>query len=532
MYKRLPEWAQVVLRVTSLVAALHILNRLFLKVTRLPAQSFEEPVLMVELARHLLSPSLANLLLLGFMGGLLALAAWTRSLGPKWEALPYGLRFRALAVLLAGALAWSFGTYSYNAFFDHSHLIDRLLLIGLVALIAWRPAFIWAFVLALFPLYWQFTLPIGGASMIESLLLVRVLVLLGVAYLGRSLALRVRGTDVLFLVVILIAAAYWASGAGKLNLESWLADDRPYYLLYATHANGWLSKVSAASVDQLAGVLAAMNWPVKLFTLAIEGGAIFALTRRGVLRLFLIGCLILHTGIFISSGFFFWRWMLLDGAVLLLFASSKRVALPIFSPIYIALSILLVVTGPSWSRPGKLAWRDAPMSYSYRFEAESADGTRYSLPPRFFEPYGYQFTLSNFLHLVDAPRLDIVTGATSGEIAAALADAQTLQDVVAVEEELGRVRYNPDYAENLDAFLRQFVLERAAHPPSALKTYIQAPPLLWTSPYRPVLPADVELERVIITNVTSLYTGDRYREIRSVPIRTVDLTAPPAEHRP
>ncbi len=526
-YGRLPEWARVVVRVTALVATLHVLSRLFLKVTHLPGQSFEEPVLLIELVRHLFSHSIASFLFVGFIGALGVVAVWTRSLGPRWEALPFGRRFRVLALLVSGVLAWSFGTYNYNAHFDQSHLFDRLLVIALVGLVAWRPAFIWAFVLSLLPLYWQFASPIGGASMIEPLLLVRVLLLLGVAYLGRSLAARVRGTDVVFLIVILIASAYWASGIGKLGLENWLADDRPYYLLYASHANGWLSHLSTGRIDQFANLLAAANMPVKLFTLAVEAGAILAVTGRGALRAFLIGCLLLHTGIFMSSGFFFWRWILLDGAVLILFAGPRRVELPIFTPAYIVLSILLIASGPVWSRPGKLAWRDAPLSYAYRFEAETADGVRYNLPPRFFEPYGYQFTLSNFLYLVDAPRLDIVTGATSGRVAGALADAQTLEDVLQIEEELGRVRFEPYQAEQLDAFLRRFVPVRSSRSTSIVKDLLQAPPLLWTSPFRAGVPPDVEFERVIITNVTSLYNEGRYREIRSVPIRVVELKAPP-----
>lgn len=537
MYARMPDWAQVVVRVAPLMATLTVLNRLLLRTAALPAESYEGPVLLIELARHLMRPSLATGLLLAFIGGLLVLAVWTRSLGPSWGGLPYGRRFRVLAVLVAGLLAWTFATYTHNAYFGQSHLIDRLLLIVLMGLVAWRPAFIWAFLLVLLPIFGQFALPIGGASYMEPMLLVRVLLLLGVASLGRSLGLRVRGADVIFLIVVLIAIPYWASGLGKLTLENWLVDDRPYYLLYAAHSNGWLSHVTPARVDQFAQVLAAGNWPVKLFTLAVECGAILALTRRGVLQSFLVGCVVLHTGIFFTSGFFFWRWMALDVAVLLLFASSKRVELPIFTPVYVVLSVLLILGGPRWLRTGALAWRDAPMNYTYRFEAEVTDGTRYSLPPRFFEPYGYQFTLASFLYLVEEPRLDIVAGAATGKTVAQLADVRTLDDVVRVEEEHGQVRYNSDRAEQFDAFLRRFIQKRATREFSPIKTYLQAPPLLWSSPYHPVLPDGVEIDRIVMTNVTALYTGDRYREIRSVPIRVVELKtpadeAPSSAHRP
>ncbi|MDX1531303.1 MAG: hypothetical protein R3362_07240, partial [Rhodothermales bacterium] len=218
-YDHAPRWVRLGVRVGALVGALAVLDVLFLRATRLPAARFEEPVLVAELARRLLGLDPAALVLLGFLLGLVGAGFWHRSFGPRWEAFGLGRRFRVLALVAAGALAWAAATYGYNAYFDQLHAVDRLLLVALLPLVVWRPVFVWAFLLVLFPVLWQFHVPIGGASWAEPFLLIRVLMVLGVAYLFRALTGRLRGADVVFVLCCLVAAHYWVSGVGKVELD-------------------------------------------------------------------------------------------------------------------------------------------------------------------------------------------------------------------------------------------------------------------------------------------------------------------------
>ena len=529
---RAPAGIRLGTHVGVLVAAVSGLDLVLQRATWLPEASFEAPVLVAELLRQLATPRPAQLLLTGFLVGLVGAGLWRRSLGPAWEELEAGRRLRLLALVVAGLLAWTSATYGYNAYVGRLHLVDRLLLVALLPLVAWRPAFLWAFLLALMPVLWQVHVPIGGASWAEPILLVRVLLVLGAGYLLRSVMPRLRGADVVFVVCCLIAAHYWVSGVGKLRLDGWILHDQLAYLLPATYANGWLGFLEPETIDRLTRGLAGFNGPLKAFTLVAECGAVLAVARRGVLRALLIGWIALHGGIFLTTGICFWRWMLLDAAVFALFAASRSGPLPIFTRPHLVLSVVLIGGGAVWFRPVELAWHDARISYTYRLHAVTADGARYVLPPRFFEPYAYQFTLSGFGYLSAAPRLPVTWGATRhAAVGRELGAAATPEAVWAVERAHGRVGHHPERAARFDAFLRRFVPARLARPPSAWWTYLQAPPLLWTFPYRPSLPP-ASAERVVVTQVTSFFDGRRYREIRAVPVRVVELQPTVARRTP
>lgn len=527
-YGRLPEAVRLGARIGGITAALYLAETALLRVTRLPVADYERPVLAVAWIRHLLSHP-ATLTAAVLAACTVGLMAWKRTLGPRWEDVELGKRLRVLALLAAALLGWTYATYPFNAYYGQVHAADRVLVVMGVALLAWRPVFIWVFLSTLLVVVWQFAMPLGGFSWAEPLLLVRVLVVLGIAYLARASVGRIRSADVLFILFALVASHYWVPGVGKLQLVGWLTDDHLYYLLPSTYANGWLRFLEPTTIDRLTGILAAVDVPLKAFTLVAEAGALFALARRGLLRAFLVGWAILHAGIFLTTGFFFWKWMLLEAALLVLFAGPKRVPLPIFSRAHFGLSLVLIGGGALWFRPVKLAWRDVPVSYTYRFEAEAADGTRHLLSARFFEPYGYQFTIGGFSYVLDVPRLPISGGGVmQNGIAAATEGVRTLEELQHLEEARDRQTYNERRAERLDAFLRTFIAGRRAHEASSW-AYLEAPPLLWTFPYRPSLPADAEIERVVISHVTSLYGDGRYQEVRVEPVRVVDLTPPPGE---
>jgi hypothetical protein len=518
-------------RVGALLALAVVAEMWLMRLTHLPQASYSRRILAAEVVAPLVSGKPFFLVtLLGLLVATAA-AARARSLGAGWQDFEHGGRLRALIVLVAAVLAWAYATYGYNFFLGQGHDLDRFLLLALVPLLAWRPVFVFAFLLVLLPILWQFGYPIGGFSWAAPMLLIRVLVLFGALWVVRTSMGRARTADFVFLLCCLIAAHYWVSGFGKLQL-GWLARDRIGYLLPATYANGWLAFLEPDRIAELTRALLWLNGPAKLATLLIECGALFALWRRRTLRLFLVAWIGLHGAIFLATGIFFWKWMLLAAVVLLLFFGRRGPQLPIFTRAHFLLSLVLIGGGALWFRPQKLAWLDARVSYTYRIEAVGQSGRSYSLPPRFFAPYDYQFTLGNFRYLVAAPHLPITWGATyRRELADALQHSTTAEQVLALEAELGQNAFDPERSAGFDRFVQQFVgnwnRRQGAREWWGL---VQAPPLLWTFSRGPLPSAADPLVRIVVYQVTSLFDDEHYREIRVRPVREIPLPAP--EPRP
>ena len=514
------------LRTGLLLTLYALLDRWLTRLTAIPERGYEEAFLVFELGKRLMSLNPAALASMLLMVGAIGVGLWFRSLGPRWSSFTYGPLVRRLVVVIAFVLAWSYATYDYNFYFDQTHGVDRLILLALVPLLCWRPAFVFPFLLVLLPMLRQFDYPIGDYSWSEPVLLVRALMLFGALWLTRLVSGRIRTADFFFVLCCLVASFYWVPGLGKLDLY-WIASDRLYYLLPATYANGWLGFLSPEAVARFTKAFSYLNTPMKIGTLLLEAGALFCLWRRSLLTGFLVGWIVLHIGIFFVTGIFFWKWITLDAAILVLFFTKHRPRFEIFTRAHFVVSLILIGGATLWFKPVELAWYDARMSYTYRFEAVGTSGKTYTLSPRFFSPYDYQFTLSGFTYLSHQPRLSVAWGATRNRnVAEALNASTTPSEIWNLEREMGREGYDPRRSAAFDDFIREFVTNWCKHG-GELRWWhlLQAPPQLWT--FSPDAGPDEgeQIAKVIGYEVTSLYDDSRYREIRKRRVRIINPEA-------
>lgn len=532
---RLRPFAVLFARVAMLVGLFVLLEKSVRAAGDLPEEYYFQPFLFVELVERAVRSAGWWLLLfipIGLTAGVLLVRvpSFRRGLVRLWHSwsdLEHSPVLRVFIGFVAFIAAWAFSTYDYNLYFDQSHYADRLLLLLLAGLLCWRPVFVFPFLLLLVTIIAQFNHPIGSFSWSEPILLVRVLVLFGAAFLIRLLTGHLRSADFLFVLCCLIASHYWVSGFGKLQL-GWFMQDHIYYLLPATYANGWLGFMEPETVAALTRRLSWLNGPMKAGTLLIECGALVSLWRRGLFRGFLVAWIALHLGIFFVTGICFWKWMVLDAAVWFVFFRRNSPRIPIFTRNHFLLALILIGGGARWFRPVELAWYDTRASYTYRFEAHGESGAVYALPPSFFAPYDYQFTLSNFGYLTRQPHLYIVWGATQQRaVANALVHATSPGDVWALEAEFGATTFDPRRSATFNNFLQRFVGDwnrRTSR--SAWWAWLQAPPQLWTFPRSVSFRAREQIQRVVVYQVTSLYDGEHVADIRKRAVREIDTSAP------
>jgi hypothetical protein len=250
------------------------------------------------------------------------------------------------------------------------------------------------FLLVVLAVIHQFHFPLGGDSVAEQFLFVQILL---VCWLGFCLQAvwpdAKKGETVLLLVFVLIATGYWTCGLGKLRMN-WISFGHLNHLLHATYANGWLGFLSAEQISGISGWAAKFDWPMRVMVLGFEVGALAFLWRRWTMVALLTGWTLFHLGVVLMSGIFFWKWMVLEIVILFFLVRNRREApFSFFRPSIFLMAVMLIGAGKVIFRPVNLSWFDSPVSYTFRLEVEGEDGEQYSLPPQFFAPYDYQFTL-------------------------------------------------------------------------------------------------------------------------------------------
>ncbi len=525
----------LIIRASSLLIFYTILDRLMAFAGRLPQASYEQPVISIELSKRLLSllfqPFLFfGLVLILILGIFLSIRySWLKESYPRfwhgWSIFDSSTKLRWFIILVALILAWSFATYNYNYFFNQGHYLDRILLVGLVSLIYWKPVFVFPFTLLIISIIGQFDYPLGGYSWADPDLLIRLLILFMAMFLLYVLTGYCKTADFLFLVCCLVASHYWIPGLAKLKLN-WLTDDHLYFNLPNSYANGWLAFCEPTAIASFTQTLSWFDGLLKLATILLECGLLFCFWRRTVLRFFLIGWIFFHLGIFVITGICFWKWMALDAILFLLFFRKGQVNHnSIFTPAHFRISLVLILSSNLWLNPIALAWYDAPITYTYRFVAIGESGQSYTLSPRFFAPYDYQFTIGGFHYLSSQPTLNITSGATRDRnLIPTLIQAKSLNQIEAIEAQKGKSRFYSKKANQFDNFIQEFVGHGNERRYQGTRfTFLQPPPLLWTFSRGKAFRGQERIAKIIINQVLSRYDDGKYQEIRTNKVRSIEI---------
>ncbi len=166
-------------RVGAMLMLYMLLDRILRSIGHLPESSYRLPVIVFELFERLFDGSWLSDITTGFHQGrrlilfvMIALtfcaalvirypSCWRnyRRLGCPWSSLVDGMALRWLIVVVVLLATWLGSTYDYNLFFNQAHYGDRFSLILLGILIAWRPVFVFSFLLLLLGIFYQFSYP-------------------------------------------------------------------------------------------------------------------------------------------------------------------------------------------------------------------------------------------------------------------------------------------------------------------------------------------------------------------------------------
>ena len=540
--RELRKLATFALAVIAQLSLFHVLERLVRGIARLPSAAYESAVYTAWLPSQFLDlagrrPWVVALVATAAAGLIVfsshARGALRRS-ADGWDQLDDGAGARVLVGFITGLATWVWALYPYNPWFDQTHGLDRALLLVLWLLVLWRPLFLLPFSVVLLSTVSQFDIPLSGFSWTEADLILRVPILAFSFWMVRSASRRVPADTLVFLILCLLAVDYWWSGLGKVRVGWW---SHPYvhYMVYGTHATGWLAFLEPDGVQRMAGLAETLLRPIMVFTLIVECGALLLLTHRRVLQSLLVLFIAFHTGVFLASGIFFWKWMLVEVGLLVYLQRGDRISrLGFFTPGHAALSMAVIGLCFLWVRPVSLTWYDSPLTYALVVEGEGESGEIYQIPQRSFRPYSDMFAMGSFPYASPHPHL---TGSMGAVTRRALADSLVLmtdpEDVLALERASSPTRYDPAQADTLAELVARFAEMATREPPPPLGWLrpIRAPRHLWSMARGRAWAGQEPLARLRIMEETWFYDGERHRAIRRIELRSVPLEARSATAR-
>ncbi len=199
---------------------------------------------------------------------------------------------------------------------------------------------------------------------------------------------------VFFSAAVLVVAAvhlsnYFYSGVGKLTLPNagpltWVIENKTYVLSTNATDSGFitLQNIFSSSADQINFALQLFNVPMNIMVLI---GQLFAVTCLLSLRKAAWTTTfydIMHVAIFALTGIFFWKWIILNAALVYAFRRIRSiVVIPIPFRIFCC---GLVVIAPMFFSIVTLAWFDTGAVNEAHFEAKAKSGETVRVPTNFF----------------------------------------------------------------------------------------------------------------------------------------------------
>lgn len=386
----------------------------FFELCLLPEASYHSGSIALGMLSHV--PTLVLLLI-----GVLPLFVFRRRI--TWEEIDDSMKMRNFVWIVASVMGVTFIFSDYNYYYDHTFLVDRLILLALLVLVRVHPGFLFPFVVTLMAFALQIHHPLPDAmwNWPDKRMPMHVLfALVGFVYL--RIVVRTDSRLPIVLAIFVAAATYAHAGLSKMaigpSLTTWLLENPTSNIFVSAHLQGnWLGQLSESTVVSIAGFLRRIDIATNGYTLFAELGAALVLFDRRLARFFLTACAAMHLGIVMTAGIFFWKWILVDAAMIWYCGSlwtwngsdvsidrRAAVALPVATFMF-ALSHF-ATTGILF------AWWDTSHSQYFTYQAETESGESYTLDPRYFVPYDIMFVQSRFYYVLHRPILPGTYGVT------------------------------------------------------------------------------------------------------------------------
>ncbi|WP_404310020.1 hypothetical protein [Neorhodopirellula lusitana] len=227
-----------------------------------------------------------------------------------------------------------------------------------------------------------------------------------------------------------------------------------------------------------------------LAALLVELLPLLYLFSRKILLIGLSGAIGMHLAIFASSGIFFWKWIVLDvaliGAVLQMPAYTAR---RLFCTRHQAVFCLFLVLGCiGYATAPKLAWWDAPLCQHYHIEVVGSSGRIFQVPAGEMAPFDLQFAQGRLFFADSDPMVVDCLGSCARFQVVKLAETiHSEVDLKRVQSAIGQKKYDAQLTLLLRRLLVNYVQPHSNDRVVPVFGILPDPPQhIWSFPVEPM----------------------------------------------
>ena len=502
-------------------------RKLFFEVCLLPPESYAAGSSVLGMLQH--PPTLALLLV-----GVLPLFVFRKRI--TWELIDDSMKMRRFMWIVALVIGVTFVASDYNYFYDSAFLLDRLVMLAFLALFWFHPAFLFPFVLTVmaFALQIHHPLPDGMWNWPDKRMPMHVLFAF-VWFIYLRIAVQTDRRLPIVLAIFVASATYVHAGLSKIaigpELTTWLLENPTSNIFVSAHIQGhWLGFLSEQATLRIANVLRSLDVATNGYTLFAEIGAGLMLLDRRVARFFLGACALLHVGILATTGIFFWKWIIVDIAMIWYagglwtwgdadISVPRRVAMALPALTFAFAFTHFATTGVLF------AWWDTRHAQHFTFEVETESGDTYTLDPRYFVPYDIMFVQSRFYYLLPAPVLPGTYGVTHRYAVFDALENASVEDLEEIREQHAIQFFNPRLRDIFGGFVQQYVRASMSGERKAfLPRWLSVPYHFQTTFPDDHFDGQSKVERVRVYFEQHFYDGDEIHDLGRSEIMLVPIT--------
>jgi hypothetical protein len=440
----------------------------------------------------------------------------------NWRRLGRGTRVVVGVVMVVAA--WSIAGIGFNYYTGEAYFADRALILLLLAAALWRPAFCPLLLAYLMFFFGQHHGGAGDFELTDKFPIIDAISAF-IAWMVLRTVLPMRVRTFMWFLIALQAINYLAPAIAKLTLDhrfnplGWYTENPLHLMSVTAYAHGWFYWMNEPDVIAIAQLAQRFDVILAIFTMVVEAGVICALWRRSA-ALWLAGVVVLHIGIFSLTGIMFWKWIVLDLALvwwLLKAGRDRRVRFRVLA------MIALIAAFPLYAKPKFLGWLDTPVSEHYFIEVETDDGT-YRVDQADFSPFDITFEQGALHYVNDGPVVTYSWGAALNyPFGVRLHGATTPGEVRAIIVADGKVRANEKHAKVLDDFLQKFFTNVNEHGDMRRVGALGPPRHMQVRSGEPRFQFDRLVRRVRVRFIRTFYDGEVIHTLDDRVLRTVEV---------
>ena len=375
--------------------------------------------------------------------------------------------------------AWYVITLDFNLYFNQAYHADRVILLVLLLLSVRFPLFFLYFLIFSLVFINQLNYPSLEFSfpshynnprpLLDILLLFSTFVFIKSIYKNFSILL-------FFITVICLHASnYFIPGLGKMMIShdyiNWIWLNDLSNIMVARYTHGWITDlISLDSVLTIAKHLQQWTVLAQVITFLSQILVLIVFVRKRFSLLLFLSFELLHIGVFIATGIFFWEWILINLAIVytinkLDFQQSKQ----IFNYKVMLVSIPFIFLGNGVFNASFLAWYDTPLHNYFEVYAVDENNNEYKMDKNLFAPYEQVLYASNYTSYIDKKIMTTWSCSSQAmmqelsKLSKQKNKSEINMNISNLEEKYGYNYFNQEQQKIFEAFIKRYIQNRNQH---------------------------------------------------------------------